>query len=80
MLRVPSPASPAHDKRIERLPWASASGAQGREDPDFRFAGVLRANVYKCGDRTSHPHWMSWNPVRTLNFHAPDEFGQLIFA
>ena len=41
---------------------------------------MWRANVYKCGDCTSHPHWMSWNPVRTLNFHAPDEFGQLIFA
>lgn len=44
-------------------------------------AGTMwRANVYKCGDQTSHPHWQSWTPVRALNYHVPDEFGQLIFG
>lgn len=38
-----------------------------------------RANVYKCGDKTSHPHWLSWNPVRALNFHLPEDFGVLEF-
>ena len=38
-----------------------------------------RANLYKCGDKSSHPHWASWNPVPELNFHMPESFGTLIF-
>ena len=38
-----------------------------------------RANLYKCGDRTSHPHWASWSPLDALNFHRPDCFGTLHF-
>jgi hypothetical protein len=38
-----------------------------------------RANLYKCGDRTSHPHWASWAPVDALNFHLPHCFGWLRF-
>lgn len=37
------------------------------------------ANLYKCGDKTSHPHWASWNPVDELNFHLPRCFAPLIF-
>jgi len=37
------------------------------------------ANFYKCGDKTSHPHWASWNPVTALNFHLPECFGILNF-
>lgn len=40
---------------------------------------VWHANAYKCGDKTSHPHWLSWRPVSSLNFHLPECFGQLIF-
>lgn len=39
-----------------------------------------RANFYKCGDKTSHPHWASWNQVTELNFHMPDCFGEIRFA
>lgn len=38
-----------------------------------------RANFYKCGDQTSHPHWGAWSPVNKLNFHLPDCFGTLVF-
>jgi hypothetical protein len=38
-----------------------------------------RANLYKCGDRTSHPHWAAWSPVDALNFHLPHCFGTLRF-
>ncbi|MFH2063661.1 MAG: carbohydrate-binding family 9-like protein [Pseudomonadota bacterium] len=38
-----------------------------------------KANFYKCGDRTSHPHWVSWSPVKELNFHQPDCFGNIYF-
>jgi len=40
-----------------------------------------RCNFYKCGDKTSHPHWGAWSPVgEELNFHQPDRFGTLEFA
>ncbi len=39
-----------------------------------------RANFYKCADKTSHPHWLSWAPVGELNFHRPQDFQTLLFA
>jgi hypothetical protein len=42
-----------------------------------RGGAVWRANFYKCGDKTSHPHWLSWSPVSALNFHLPECFGEL---
>lgn len=38
-----------------------------------------RANFFKCGDETSHPHWASWSPVDQLNFHLPHCFGIIVF-
>jgi hypothetical protein len=38
-----------------------------------------RANFNKCADQTSHPTWATWNPVSELNFHRPDEFGEIVF-
>lgn len=38
-----------------------------------------RANLYKCGDETSHPHWASWAPLDSLNFHLPHCFGTIHF-
>jgi len=38
-----------------------------------------RANLYKCADKTSHPHWASWNPITETNFHLPQCFGELTF-
>ena len=38
-----------------------------------------KANFYKCGDETSHPHWVSWQPVPALNFHMPEFFGTIVF-
>jgi hypothetical protein len=39
-----------------------------------------RGNFYKCGDKTSHPHWASWAPINGyLNFHQPQYFGALHF-
>lgn len=37
-----------------------------------------QGNFFKCGDKTSHPHWGSWaNVGEKLNFHQPDKFGKL---
>ena len=52
-----------------------------------RYLGALgplggqswRANLYKCGDKTSHPHWASWAPLAARNFHLPECFGALDF-
>ena len=40
-----------------------------------------RANFYKCGDKTSHPHWLTWAPVDypKPRFHLPEFFGWLEF-
>lgn len=38
-----------------------------------------RGNFFKCGDKTSHPHWASWSPITggEFNFHLPQYFGEL---
>ncbi len=40
-----------------------------------------KANFYKCGDETSTPHYVTWNPVGTErpDFHQPVFFGNLVF-
>lgn len=46
------------------------------------FSGrTVRANFYKCGDRTAVPHYLSWTPVSTPHpsFHEPQWFGEVTF-
>ena len=40
---------------------------------------VWRANLYKCGDQTSHPHWGTWAPIEGPSFHVPQYFAPLVF-
>lgn len=51
--------------------------------PDCAFTSGLRikANCYKCGDKTKTPHYLSWNRVSCKNpdFHRPEYFGEMIF-
>lgn len=39
------------------------------------------ANFYKCGDETSEPHFVTWNPIKTEspNYHQPQFFGKVQF-
>lgn len=48
-------------------------------DPDNLPASV-RANFYKCADKSAHPHFLSWNKVEvpSPDFHRPEFFGELI--
>lgn len=48
-------------------------------DPD-NLPEKIRANFYKCGDLTAHPHFVSWSPIGTPtpDFHRPEFFGELI--
>lgn len=41
---------------------------------------LWQGNFYKCADHSSHPHWLSWQPIGDeLNFHNPATFGSLAF-
>ena len=48
-------------------------------DPDD-LPSELLANLYKCGDLTAHPHFLSWAPINTPtpDFHRPEFFGKLL--
>ena len=52
------------------------AGLDGENLPDY-----VKGNFYKCGSKTSHPHYVSWNPIYAPNpdFHRPDCFGTLWF-
>jgi hypothetical protein len=43
---------------------------------------IFRANFYKCGDKLTVPHYVTWNPVGTENpdYHQPEHFGLLKFV
>jgi hypothetical protein len=43
---------------------------------------IFRANFYKCGDKLTVPHYVTWNPVTTENpdYHQPEHFGLLKFV
>ena len=47
----------------------------------FEFAGGIRANIYKCGDKTAQAHYLAWQPVKTKGpaFHKPEFFGEMVF-
>lgn len=40
----------------------------------------MRGNLYKCGDHTDKPHYLSWSPIKTLkpDFHNMEGFGKII--
>ena len=40
-----------------------------------------KANFFKCADKSSHPHWLTWSFVDhpTPRFHLPEYFGTLVF-
>lgn len=52
------------------------------EYPDYvhKEGTRIRANFYKCGNKTVHPHWCSWNKVDTPNrdFHRPEFFKEIV--
>lgn len=44
------------------------------------FPQVLKANFYKCADKTKKPHFVSWRPIGLPkpDFHCPQFFGEII--
>ena len=43
--------------------------------------GSWKANFYKCADKTSQPHWLTWSYIDnpTPKFHVPSNFGTIEF-
>lgn len=39
---------------------------------------LWKGNFFKCADKCSHPHWITYFPVYELNFHLPECFGDFI--
>lgn len=62
-----------------RLPFAILSSYAPVDDPTPGTS--WHANLYKCADGSSHPHWLTWSPVDTPtpDFHRPEFFGCLVF-
>ena len=50
-------------------------------DLDLSREHARRANLYKCGDKTSMKHYASWNPIEAEvpAFHLPEYFGEIQF-
>ena len=46
------------------------------------FSGrKMKANFYKCGDKTAMPHFLSWAPIDLPSpaFHCPEFFSEIVF-
>lgn len=80
---------------VERFSFRSATTADGWElfyriplsfiqehfpQCALTAGAVIRANCYKCGDKTAKPHFLSWNPVTSErpDFHRSCDFGEMI--
>lgn len=95
--RVVDPSYSAKIRRWGTLgdePFGERTGDQQWElvvaIPTEAFAGKeigllsgrrFRANFYKCGDKLTEMHFLTWNPIRTGNpdFHRPEYFGVIEF-
>lgn len=81
VVRFSSTEKKRHDEKDEIFTWETAMIIPKTL---FGFEGVtgkLRANFYKCGDKTAHPHFLSWAPIATdsPDFHRPEFFGEISF-
>ena len=48
-------------------------------EKEIAFPQKLKANFYKCADKTKKPHFLSWQPIDLPkpNFHCPEFFGEI---
>lgn len=83
ILRFTTLESKAYDVADQEFSWKVGMGIPF-ELMGFTSENIpekLLCNLYKCGDKTAHPHFLSWNPVQTPkpDFHRPDFFGEMYF-
>lgn len=72
--RFPVQLCAAHWSLLVGIPFALI-------DFDIARERARRANLYKCGDKTSLKHYASWNPIDAPApaFHLPEFFGEVQF-
>ena len=82
----PSLQGPIFDELTDRTVWTVAYHVPWKVletyvgSLGFPAGETWRANFYKCGDKTSRPHWGSWSPIGgQLNFHQPWHFAPIRF-
>jgi hypothetical protein len=65
----------------ELLVWIPFSAFFRHNIPNL-IAYKPKCNIYKCGDLTRVPHYLSWSPIETIkpDFHQPAFFGPIILG
>ena len=72
---IPDPVEWVVEYKVPLALFAAYLGS-----PAPAAGSIWRANLFKCADGSSHPHWASWAPIgEELNFHQPQRFGALDF-
>lgn len=84
LARIKTESSVGKEVFAERSGWHEWSLAVSipLELIGIRFDGkslAMNGNFYKCGARTSSPHYLSWSPIESErpDFHRPDFFGRI---
>ena len=77
----PAPITPLEGE-LEGASWTLLVGIPlSLIELDLTREHVRRANLYKCGDKTSMKHYASWNAIDAPApaFHLPEFFGEIQF-
>lgn len=70
------------EKDADGIHWTLLVGIPFRLIGYDKAPESLRMNIYKCGDATETPHFVSWAPinVETPDFHRPEFFQEVKLA
>lgn len=81
--RYPTLGTENFEEKQLAIPWeltvAIPATALFRHQFDSWEKVSARGNVYKCGDKLSRPHYLSWQPIDTPqpDFHVPRCFAEI---
>ena len=85
VIRIPSLGTECFDERTGDNVWSLVVGIPCSALFKHRiqsWSGLdVRMNVYKCGDRLTEPHFLSWKPIGlpSPDFHCPAFFAEVSF-
>ena len=81
IIRISSLAHQPIDRKNNSEVWRLLLGVPFDIIGCDRVPDELLVNLYKCGDMTQNPHFLSWSPIATStpDFHRPEFFGKLVF-
>lgn len=86
LIREANPLEPAITRTCDgweityRVPFAMIH--QFFPEFEAKPGKCIRANFYKCGDRTVNKHYLCWNPITgpVKSYHLPEFFAPLYFG